>query len=47
MSDQWLDDYVTTALDNQVYRNGIQWFPSLRSVLHRITWGSNIIKKTQ
>ena len=26
MSDQWLDDYVTTALDNQVYRNGIRWF---------------------
>jgi len=47
MSDQWLDDYVTTALDNQIYRNGIRWFPSLRSVLHRITWGSKIIKKTQ
>ena len=26
MSDQWLDDYVMTALDNQVYRNGIRWF---------------------
>ena len=45
MSDQWLDDYVTTALDNQVYRNGIQWFPSFRSVLHLMTWGSKIIKK--
>ena len=46
MSDQWLDGYVTTALDNQVYRNGIRWLPSLRSFLYRITWGSKIIKKT-
>jgi hypothetical protein len=47
MSDQWLDDYVTMALDNQTYRNGIRLLPSLRSIFQRLTSGSRIIKKTQ